>query len=261
MADDRDSLLREVEEEIRRERMQKIWERYNGLIIGGLALIVLGVGGYKFLEARTLSQAQERGADYTKAMGLVEQNKTGEALPALQKIADSGSGGYAALAKLQIAGEQVRTGKNAEALAIYEGMSSNTAVDPLMRDFAQLQAASLRLGEADFTEIENRLKSLMREGSAYKTSAGEFLGLSAFKAGKLDVARSYLEPLLVDPNAARPLQDRIKIVLGEIASQELAAAPPPKPATTGAAPAAPAPAPTPTGAAQAEPDKKEPSKN
>ena len=45
MAENDDSLLREVEEEIRREQMQKIWQRYNGLILGAAALIVLGVGG------------------------------------------------------------------------------------------------------------------------------------------------------------------------------------------------------------------------
>ena len=50
MADDRDSLLREVDEELRREQMQKLWDRYNGLILGAAALVVLAVGGYKCLE-------------------------------------------------------------------------------------------------------------------------------------------------------------------------------------------------------------------
>ena len=46
MADDNDSLLREVQEEIRREQMEKLWQRYNGLIFGAAALIVfLSRGG------------------------------------------------------------------------------------------------------------------------------------------------------------------------------------------------------------------------
>ena len=41
MADEHDALLREVQEELRREQMQKLWERYNGLIIGVLCLGII----------------------------------------------------------------------------------------------------------------------------------------------------------------------------------------------------------------------------
>ena len=67
MADDRDSLLREVDEELRRDQMNKIWERYSGLIFGVAALIVVGVWGYKFLESRRIAAAESAGAEFTAA--------------------------------------------------------------------------------------------------------------------------------------------------------------------------------------------------
>lgn len=255
MADDRDSLLREVDEELRRDQMQKIWERYSGLIFGVAALIVAGVGGYKFLEGRRISAAEAAGADFAAAVQLSTGSKNEDALKAFEKIAASGPGGYAALAKLQVAGAQVKAGKNAEALAGFEALAKEPGADDLLKSFAQVQAASLRLGEADYAEMQNRLGALAGEGSPFKTTARELLGFAAFKSGKFDDARKQLEPLLIDPAASRAIQERIRIVMAQITAAETPAAP------AGVAPAsqpasAPDAAPAPAPAATAEPEKK-----
>lgn len=239
MADERDSLLREVDEELRREQMQKLWERYNGLILGGAALIVAAVGGYKWLESRRIAATEAAGAEYVAALKLSTDKKAEEADKAFNTIAQSGTSGYGALAMLQLAGSQAKAGKTAEALANYEALAKSSAADELLKSFATLQAASLRMGEADFTEIENRLTPLSGDSSPFKISARELLGFAAYNAGKLDVARKYLEPLLIDPKSTAAIQERVKIVMGEIARSEVAAK---SPVTSAPAPAAPAPA-------------------
>src|SRR6185312_4273920 len=117
MADDNDSLLREVEDEIRRERMEKLWQRYNGLIFAAAALIILGVAGYKYLETRRVAAEQTAGAEFAAAQNLSDDKKTSEAEAAFKKIADTGPAGFSALAKLQIAGAQVKSGKTSDAIA------------------------------------------------------------------------------------------------------------------------------------------------
>ena len=254
MADDRDSLLREVDEELRRDQMNKIWERYSGLIFGVAAMIVAGVWGYKFLESRRIAAAESAGSEFTAAAQLSADSKNDDAQKAFEKIAASGPSGYAALAKLQVAGAQAKAGKTAEALATFEGLAKQAGADDLLKSFAQVQAASLRLGEADYAEMQNRLGVLAGEGSPFKTTARELLGFAAFKSGKLDDARKQLEPLLIDPAASRAIQERIRIVMAQIAAAETPAAP------AGAAPASqPATAPAPAAAAPAataEPEKK-----
>lgn len=260
MANDSDSLLREVDEELRREQLQKMWERYNGLILGVAALIVVGVGGYKFLEHRRIATAQATGAEFTKALELSEASKTDDARAAFDKIATSGTAGYATLAKLNIAGAQLKAGKTEEAIASYQAIASDSSADSLLKNFAQLQIATLKVGEGDFTEQKNRLSALAADDSPFKVTARELLGLSAYKAGKMADARSYLEPLLIDPKASRAIQERVKIVMGEIARAELSAAPAAVPASTTSPAAPPAAAATPpvTPAAQppATPQKK-----
>ena len=241
MSNESDSLLREVDDELRREQLQKLWERYNTLIVTGAMLIVAAVGGFKFLENRRVSAAQSAGADFSAALRLESDKKSDDAAKAFQAIADTGPKGYAALAKLHVAGEYVKAGKSAEALAAFEALAKDGSSDPLLKSYAQLQAASLRLGEADFTEIQNRATPLAGDDGAFKTSARELLGIAAFKAGKFDEARKYLEPLLIDPTASRPIQERIKVIMAVIAATEVAksaAATAPEKSTTPAAPAA-----------------------
>ncbi len=242
MTNDSDSLLREVDDELRRDQLEKLWQRYNGVILGGAALIVALVGGYKFMEGRRIAAAEAAGSEYAAALKFDADKKPDDAAKAFQVIAQSGPKGYAALAKLHLAGDQLKAGKKAEALAAFETLANDSSADELLKSFAQLQAASIRMGEADFTEMQNRLNGLTGDKSPFKTSARELMGIAAYKAGKLDEARKYLEPLLIDPNAARAIQERVKIVMAGIAQAELAkgatAAPTDKPAAPASAPAA-----------------------
>lgn len=237
MADDNDSLLREVEEELRRERMQKLWEQYSTVIIGVLVLIPVSVFGYQAWRESGRAASEASGARFETALNQIDEKKNDEALNSFSEIAAQGAPGYGALARLHVAGAQAKAGKTAEAVASYEALSKDGSADRILRDFAALQAAALRLGEADFTEMQNRLKPLSASGQPFKTSASELLGIAAFKAGKNEDARNLLEPLLIDPAASPAIQDRIKIVLAEIASADVANAEPP--ATK---PAEPAPA-------------------
>ena len=57
MVDNNDNLFREVEEELRRERMEKLWKQYGNYVIAAAALIVIIVLGYKYLEKVRLEAA------------------------------------------------------------------------------------------------------------------------------------------------------------------------------------------------------------
>jgi hypothetical protein len=97
------------------------------------------------------------------------------------------------------------------------------------------------MGTADYAEIQNRLTPLMADGAPFANSARELLGLAAYKAEKYDDARKYLEPLLIDPNVSEDLQNRVKVIMGEIAAAQVAAKTSPAPASSASAPSAPAP--------------------
>lgn len=244
MANSEDTLMREVEEELRRERMEQLWKQYGTYFLVAAVALVIAVGGYQYNQSRRQAAANASGAAFENAVYLIQEKKLDEARKAFEELAKNAPSGYAALARLQLAGLEVEAGNKAEALAKYEALAGDPNADGLLKSFAKLQAAALKIGDADFTEVENRLNDLTSESSPWRANARELIGLAALKAGKLDAARKPLEQILADPTSPADVRERSQVLMAEIISAELAkasAAPAPK-AGTGTAdkPAAPA---------------------
>lgn len=236
MVDKNDALSREIDEELRREKLEKLWEQYGTYVLGAAAALVLAVGGYQVYDQRKMSFAAENGARYDAAVTLIEQSKTEEAQKALSEILASGHAGYSSLAQLQLAGIHLKANRPKDALAVFEALATSPSADADIKTFALLQAAALRLGDADFTELQNRLKPVAEGSTAWRFQAREILGTAAFKAGKFDDARSQLTPLLADSETPRAALDRVQLILAAMASADAG-----KSDAAAAAPAATAP--------------------
>lgn len=220
MADNNDPMLRELEAEVRREQMAKLWDRYGIYAIVLAALLVVGVGGYKWWEARSIAAAEEAGARYEEAMRLAQEGKGDEARQAFEAMAREAPKGYASLARLQIAGEAASAGKTADAISAYEAVAGDGSVDALLRQYAQLQIASLKVDTADFTEMQNRLTPLLGDDSAWRHNARELLGLSAYRSGRLEEARQLFLELAADQKTPFYVRERAGLIMGLITSAE-----------------------------------------
>jgi len=238
MTDQRDSLAREIDEELRREQLLKLWEQYGTYIIAAAVLIIAGIGGFKYYEYRRTVSAETAGASFTAAAREAAQDKKAEAQKALEGIAANAPAGYAALARLRLAAGDREAGKTEQAASAFEAIAKERGLDPLLADYARLQAAMLRLDAANWTDMQNRLTDLAADGNAWRFSARELLGLAAQKAGKTEEARTQFQRLLGDRNTPPSIGERARIMLAMLTEAELASAP-------ASAPAAPVPAPEP----------------
>lgn len=225
MVDNNDVFLRELKQEIEREKFAQIWQRYGLIIIGGAVAILAGVVAYQGWYAYTMSAAQEAGAKYEVALEQATTNKLDEAVKGFESVLETGSRGYSTLAELQLAATHLEMGKKDEALATYEKLAKDTGADTLLRDFARLQAAAIQLGTADWTEMENRLTDLTSSGNAWRHSARELLGLAALRAGKTNEARELFGKVLSDPEAPANVKERARLTMERIVAEDLKVAP------------------------------------
>jgi hypothetical protein len=226
MTDQRDSFAREIDEELRREQLLKLWERYGTYLIAAAVLIVAGIGGFKYYQHRTAVAAETAGARFATAVREVAQDKKGDAQKALADIAANAPASYAALARIRLAAADRDAGKAAEAAAAFEGIGKDKGLDPLLSDYAQLQSAMLRLDSANWTEMQNRLNPLAEDSNAWRFSARELLGLAAQKAGKTEEARTQFQRLLGDRGTPPSIGERARIMLAMLTEAELASTPP-----------------------------------
>ena len=219
MALERDALLREVDEELRREQFQKLWEQYGTYMIAALAAVVLSVGGYKWWEGRRAAQAEQAGQRFEEALGMATEGKAEEARKVFTSIAAGSGASYPQLAQLALAGQAVKAGKTEDASAAYDAAARRSS-DPLIKDYARLQSAALKIDTADFTEVQNRLNDLIGDKSPWRFMARELLGVAAIRSGKLDEARNTLAPLSADLRAPATVRERAGALMSLVVAAE-----------------------------------------
>ena len=87
-------LFGEVDEELRREQLKKIWDRYSALIIAAAVLVVAAVGGWRGYQSVEAKKSAVAGSAFEAAAVLADQNKSAEAEAAFTKLAATAPSGY-----------------------------------------------------------------------------------------------------------------------------------------------------------------------
>ena len=213
---ERDSFLREVDEAVRQDQYKKLWDKYGVLALGAAALIVVGVAGYKGWSYWQEKRAQDAGAKFTQALLMEDGADAAKAREMLAAWAEKGPEGYSVLARFQLAAAEAKAGDIDKAVADYDALALDPGVDPILQGHATLQAAALLLDKADYAEMERRLKGLVDSNSAWRFSARELLGLSAYRLNNMREAEKQFSALIGDQGPPPNLRERADMMLALI---------------------------------------------
>jgi hypothetical protein len=213
---DRDSFLREVDEAVRQDRYQQLWDKYGVYALGLAVLVVACVAGYKGWTYWQQKQAQDAGAKFTQALAMEDGADAAKANEMLTALAESGPAGYRVLARFQLAAAAAKAGETDKAVAEYDALATDASVDPILQGHATLQAAALRLDKADYAEMERRLKGVIDSGSAWRFSARELLGLSAYRLNNMSEAQRQFGELVGEQGTPSNLRERADMMLALI---------------------------------------------
>jgi hypothetical protein len=200
-------LFDEVDEDVRRDQLKKIWDQYSILIVAGAFLIIAAVGGwrgYAYLEAK---KAAEAGAAFDKASELSEQNKHTEAEAAFADLAAKAPSGYRVLARLRVAAEAASRDPQAAA-KLYDDISADRSVGAPEQDLARVRAAGLLLETSTYPNMLQRLEPATVPGATFRHTARELLALSAWRANDTAAARQWLDVIANDGETPASLRSR-----------------------------------------------------
>jgi hypothetical protein len=211
-----DSLLREIDEDLRRERYALLWKRYGWLVITVLVALVLGVAGYeawRAYERRIHAQSSEQ---FAAAATLADP---AAAAGAFGKLADEAPRGYEILARLRQAAMHVEKGDYPAAVSVYDKLAGETD-DPLYSDLAVILKvmAEMRIAEApaDAARLAEQLAPLTAPDRPWQYSAKELSAHLALRSGETEKARELLTGLSDDAQAPEGIRTRAQEMLLEI---------------------------------------------
>jgi hypothetical protein len=206
-------LFDEVDEDVRRDQLKKLWDQYSIFIVAGALLIIAAVGGwrgYQYLEAK---KAAEAGAAFDKAVELSEQNKHAEAETAFIDLAAKAPSGYRVLARLRAAAEAGNRDPQAAA-KMYDGIASDRSVGAAEQDLARVRAAGLLLETSSYPDMLARLEAATAPGATFRHTARELLALSAWRANDATAARKWLDLIANDGETPPSLRSRAEALQG-----------------------------------------------
>jgi hypothetical protein len=204
-------IFHEVDEEVRREQLKKLWEQYGNYLIAACVLIVVGVAAWRGYEWWQAKQAAQSGAAFEQAVTLAEAGKHQEAEAAFAKLAADGTAGYRVLARLREAAELARSDPKA-AVGAYDEIAADTSAGQVIQDLAAVRAGFLLVDTAPYSEIRSRLEPLTAPDRTFRHSAREILALSAWKAGDTAAARQWTDLILADPQTPVGTRSRAAVL-------------------------------------------------
>jgi hypothetical protein len=211
-----DNIFREVDQDLRREELAKLWDKYGIFVLLGAFLIVAVIGGYNAYGWWLEKQSETYGTAFYQASQLAATNENSKALAAFEKLSKEAPTGYRLLADLRIASLTAKEGRKAEAVALFEKIAQKNE-DATLRDYAILQAVVLRSDEATPQEMKQRLKGLNAANNPWRYSAKELLGLVAFRSGDTTESQKLFKQIQFDEKAPHQMRIRAGIILSLLA--------------------------------------------
>jgi len=221
-----DTFVQEVDEKMREERMTAFARKWGPWIGAGVLAVLAGIGAWQWWSEHRISQARAHADDFVAAQTLVAENDLEGAKQAFAGLREKGPRVYRNMASMEHAAVLSAQGDLEAALAEFDRVAEDVS-DPIMRDSARMRAAYIAAEVQDFASLQARLEPLIAADNSFSFLARELLGVEAWEAGQLDLARSTLEGLTLAFDAPEAVRSRAEIALSVIGPAAEAA-----PATT-----------------------------
>lgn len=219
------NIFREVDEELRSDRMRALWRRFAPYVIGaavGVVLVVAANEGWTWYHANNAAKSSD---ELYAAFELIDGGDLPAAQTQLDALIADGSGSYPVLAQFRKAGVLVKEGAIADAVAAYDALA-NSQSNPRLRELALVLGGTLMVDAGTLADVESRVGSIAVEDSPLRNAAREALGLAQYKAGDFAAAQASFEAVVNDPLAQSTVRNRMGYYLAQLLSQGAIAAEP-----------------------------------
>jgi hypothetical protein len=208
-----ESLFREVDEEVRRDQAQKLWNRYGNYVVALSLGVIIAVAGVKGWQYYAQQRAEAAGQAYFNALKAERDGKSAEDVTAaFAAVEKAGHPGFGKLVKLDAAADLARRGERDKAVAAYDAFAADATNDPALRQAASIRAAYLLADTATSADLVSRLSALDRPDSPWRLAVREIYALAAWREGKFDEANRLVNEILADPAASEGLRQRAQII-------------------------------------------------
>ncbi len=204
-------IFNEIEEDLRRDRFRRLWDRFGIYFILLVVAIIAAAAAWSGYRYWSLKQTEASGARFEVANQFLAEGNVNEAETAFAALAKDGTSGYRVLARFRAAGALSTTNVSTGAAA-FDALAADTSIGTLGRDIARIRAAFLLVDSAPLADIAARVQALAEGTGALRNSARQVLALAQLKAGDPAAASKTAQLILDDPEAPAGLRNQAQLV-------------------------------------------------
>lgn len=197
----KDALLDELKQDVAHDRWRELWERYQFLVLGTIAVIVLATAGHSYWQhVETQKNIAMTEALYT-AMGTskTSPDEAAQGLLAFAEQHKENAAGF--MAKIQAAALLLRAGKTTDAMLQYEAALADKDTDSDLRAVTVIKFVQGGFDRLESNQVAEILAPYQQTTSAYRFAALELGALNAYRAGNFVEVQEMLGKILADKDA------------------------------------------------------------
>ncbi|MGB4101188.1 MAG: tetratricopeptide repeat protein [Alphaproteobacteria bacterium] len=200
-------ILREIDEELQRERMLALWEKYKKLVIGLVVALLIATASYSAWKEHTeAAKIKQSGALHEILTSTSRSDK--EKLESLQGFLTQFPNAKQTIpARLIISNLHARAGDVPQAVSVLENIAQDKSVPGHMQQYAGLMALHLQLDTGEASALHKKLEPFMAAGAPWRHTAVAMRGALFAKSGDLEQARQYFTALADDKETPTKLQE------------------------------------------------------
>lgn len=212
-----DAFLREVEEEVRRDRAVSFARRWGGAMVVALVLGLVALAAGLWWQSRRQASAEAAAVSLTRLVDALGRGQTADAPAVTGQLAKVPGRAYPAAAAFLKADLALTNGNMAGAATGYTRIMNDTHLPQPVRDAATIRLAGVEFDTAPPATTIARLHGLAAPGSPWFGTAGELTALAYLREGKTQQAGALLAAVAQDhgvPDSIRARTAQLASSLG-----------------------------------------------
>ena len=205
------ALLQEVDEAVRKDRLDTIMQRFGRWIVAGVIAALLAFGGYLYWGHRQEVARGEKAEELLAAFDKVASGQPSAAAAALKTLEGEGDPAYRAAALLEQSNLKAQSGDIKGAAALVAKVAADTKLDQSLRDMALIRQTALEFDTLKPEAVIARLKPIVDAkdpASSWFASAAELSATAHYQLGQFDQAGALYGRIAKSPGVAKSLQSR-----------------------------------------------------
>ena len=207
---DNETFYREVDDELRRDQMRTIWQRYGKLMIAGVVLLLALLAGILWWNNQREVKRAEKSEQLLSAFDDISGQKKALAAPKLDALAKSDSPGHRASALLTQAALAIEANDTKRAAALYGQVADDKSLDQVHRDLAIVRRTAVEFDTLQPQAVIDRLKGYAVAGNPWFGSAGEMVALANLKLNRPQQAAQIFAALAKDKTVPESIRARVR---------------------------------------------------